>query len=141
MLQLRYEGMMMMLPCQYPVADVTASYVMDTRLITTFRCSPFHLFTLEKKFTINLVVSRPQCVACGENIRPSLPLICIYLKKDKKHRVTHKCVYTVCVCVCVPMPTHCTITRFGFRARRIHGVKCGLFSNHAPLDQTTLRVG
>ena len=40
----------------------------------------------------------------------------------------------------VPMPTHCTITRFGFRARRIDGVECGLFSNHTPLGQTTLRV-
>ena len=47
----------------------------------------------------------------------------------------------VCVCVCVPMPTHCTITRFGFHARWIDDVKCGLFSNHAPLGQTTLRVG
>ena len=45
------------------------------------------------------------------------------------------------VCVCVPMPTHCTITRFGFRARRIDDVECGLFSNHATLGQTTLRVG
>ena len=43
--------------------------------------------------------------------------------------------------VVVPMPTHCTITRFGFRARRIHGVECGLFSNYAPLGQATLRVG
>ena len=41
-------------------------------------------------------------------------------------------------CVCVPMPTHCTITRFWFHARWIDGVKCGLFSNHAPLRQTTL---
>ena len=40
----------------------------------------------------------------------------------------------------VPMPTHCTITRFGFRARRIDGVECGVFSNHAPLGQTTLRM-
>ena len=39
------------------------------------------------------------------------------------------------------MPTHCTIMRFGFRSRRIDGVKCGLFSNHTPLGQTTLRVG
>ena len=45
------------------------------------------------------------------------------------------------LCVCVPMPTHCTITCFGFHARWIDGVKCGLFSNHAPLGQTTLRVG
>ena len=30
---------------------------------------------------------------------------------------------------------------FGFRARRINGVKCGLFSNPAPLGQATLRVG
>ena len=42
--------------------------------------------------------------------------------------------------VCVPMPTHCIITRFGFHARWIDGVKCGLFSNHASLRQTTLRV-
>ena len=38
------------------------------------------------------------------------------------------------------MPTHCTITCVGFHARWIDGVKCGLFSNHAPLGQTTLRV-
>ena len=43
--------------------------------------------------------------------------------------------------VCVPMPTHCTITCFRFHTRWIDGVKCGLFSNHAPLGQTTLRVG
>ena len=41
----------------------------------------------------------------------------------------------------VLMPTHCMITRFGFRARRIYGVEGGLFSNHAPLGQTTLCVG
>ena len=37
--------------------------------------------------------------------------------------------------LCVPMPTHCTITCFGFRARRIDGVQCGLFTNNAPLDR------
>ena len=36
---------------------------------------------------------------------------------------------------------HITIMRFGFHARLIDGVKCGLFSSHAPLGQTTLRVG
>ena len=36
-------------------------------------------------------------------------------------------------CVCVPMPTHCTIMCFGFHARWIDGVECGLFLNHAPL--------
>ena len=41
---------------------------------------------------------------------------------------------------CVLMPTHCTITSFWFPARWIDGVECGLFSNHAPLGQTTLRV-
>ena len=41
----------------------------------------------------------------------------------------------------VSMPTHYTITCFGFRARQIDGIECGLFSNHAPLGQTTLRVG
>ena len=30
------------------------------------------------------------------------------------------------VCVCVLMPTHCTIMCFGFRARQIYGVECGL---------------
>ena len=51
--------------------------------------------------------------------------------------------YFICfvLCVCVPMPTHCTITCFGFHARWIDGIECGLFSNHAPLGQTTLRVG
>ena len=47
----------------------------------------------------------------------------------------------VCVCACVLMPIHCTITSFVFRTRRIDGVECGLSSNHAPLGQTTLRVG
>ena len=41
----------------------------------------------------------------------------------------------------VPMPTHCTITRFGFRSRRIYGIERGLFLNHALLGQTTLLVG
>ena len=30
--------------------------------------------------------------------------------------------------------------RFGFHARWIDGVKCGLLSNHGPLGQTTLSV-
>ena len=46
----------------------------------------------------------------------------------------------VCVCLCVTMPIHCTSTRFGFHARQIDGIECGLFSNHTPLGQTTLRV-
>ena len=34
------------------------------------------------------------------------------------------------------MSTNCTITRFGFHARRIDGVKCGLFSNpHCVWDE------
>ena len=45
------------------------------------------------------------------------------------------------VFVCVPMPTHCTIMRFRFCTGQINGVNCGLFFNHAPLGQTTLRVG
>ena len=47
---------------------------------------------------------------------------------------------SVCVCVCVfaPMPTHCTITRFGFRASRKDGVECGPFSIQATLGETTL---
>ena len=36
----------------------------------------------------------------------------------------------------VPMSTPAQL-----RARRIDDVECGLFSNHAPLGQTTLRVG
>ena len=43
--------------------------------------------------------------------------------------------------VCVPMPTHCTITCFGIRTRRMDGIECGLFSIHTLLGQTTLRVG
>ena len=43
--------------------------------------------------------------------------------------------------LCVLMPTHCTIARFGFRTRQIDGVVCDIFSIHAPLGQTTLRVG
>ena len=42
--------------------------------------------------------------------------------------------------ICVPMPTHCTIKYFGFRAKQIDGAECGLFSIHAPLGHTTLRV-
>ena len=45
------------------------------------------------------------------------------------------------MCVCVPMPTHCTITCFEFHAGWIDGVEYGIFSIHAPLGQTTLRVG
>ena len=37
----------------------------------------------------------------------------------------HSTIYRI-MCVCVPMPTHCTITCFGFRA------------SHAPLGQITL---
>ena len=40
---------------------------------------------------------------------------------------------------CFPMPTHCTIKRFGSRARRINGFECGLFLNYTPLGQTTSR--
>ena len=51
--------------------------------------------------------------------------------------------YCTCtpITMCVPMPTHCTITYFGFHAWWIDGVKCDLFLNHAPLGQTTLCVG
>ena len=52
-----------------------------------------------------------------------------------------KYLYIVVNSACVPMPTHCTITCFRFHSRWIDGVKCGLFSNHAPLGQTTLHVG
>ena len=39
------------------------------------------------------------------------------------------------------MPTRSIITCFRFHSRRIDGVKFGLFLNHAPLGDTTLRVG
>ena len=42
-------------------------------------------------------------------------------------------------CVCVPIPTHCTITCFGFRTA-IDGIECGLFPIHAQLGQPTLSV-
>ena len=45
------------------------------------------------------------------------------------------------MCVCVPMPTHCTITCFGFRTRQIDGVECGLFSNHHRLDRPHYVLG
>ena len=34
------------------------------------------------------------------------------------------------------MPTHCTIMRFGFRARRIDGFESGLFFNHYSITYT-----
>ena len=37
--------------------------------------------------------------------------------------------------MCVPMPTHCTITCFGFHARWIDGVKCGYFLITHRLDR------
>ena len=40
------------------------------------------------------------------------------------------------IAMCIPMPTHCTITRFGVRPRWIDGVECCLFSSLAPLRQT-----
>ena len=43
--------------------------------------------------------------------------------------------------MCVLIPTHCTITHFGFSAMWIDGIECGLFSIHAPLGQITLCVG
>ena len=51
--------------------------------------------------------------------------------------------YNLCVRVrvCVPMPTHITIKCLWFRARRIDGVECGLFSIYTQLGQTILRVG
>ena len=43
----------------------------------------------------------------------------------------------VCVCVCVCQPTALLLC-FGFHARWLDGVKCGLFSNHAPLGHEYL---
>ena len=54
------------------------------------------------------------------------------VKTSISDRNRFEVIYTY-MCVCVPMPTHCTIMRFGFRTRRIDGVKRGLFSIHAPL--------
>ena len=48
-----------------------------------------------------------------------------FVKRMNKYKIS--CVY---VCVCVPMPTHCTITCFGFHTRQIDGIECGLFSIH-----------
>ena len=44
------------------------------------------------------------------------------------------------VCVLQGQPT-AILRASGSAARRIDGVECGLFSTHAPLGQTTLRVG
>ena len=57
----------------------------------------------------------------------------------EQHWVTRRA--TANVCMYVPMPTHCTITHFGFHARQVDGIECGLFLNHALLGQTALRVG
>ena len=68
----------------------------------------------------------------------------LILEYTRRFITQNVCVYVcvcVCVCVCVPMPTHCTITGFQFRAGWIDGIECGLFSNHAPLEQPILRVG
>ena len=62
---------------------------------------------------------------------------CKILIKNNIYQILEWLVYYVSV----PMTTHCTITRIGFHARRIDVVECGLFSNDAPLGQTTLRVG
>ena len=70
---------------------------------------------------------RQQCIVKYPLLLSTLVLISLY-----------KC---VCVCVCFPMPTHCTSTHFGFRAKRIHGVECDVFSILAPLGQITLCVG
>ena len=81
----------------------------------------------------------------------------MFAKEQHEYRIMHyrqnsnnNCIYTFIFCsffckiadnVCVPMPTQCTIKRFWFHTTWIDDVKCGLFSNHAPLGQTTLRVG
>ena len=62
----------------------------------------------------------------------SKTLVNVILYYNSILRATQHKVY-VCVCVCVsvclsvPIPTHCTITHFGFRSGRIDGVECGLF--------------
>ena len=45
------------------------------------------------------------------------------------------CVHA-CICAWV-----CVCAHLGFWIRQVFGVECGLFSIHAPLGQTTLRVG
>ena len=69
-----------------------------------------------------------------KNISINSDLCCVLGKTVKMNNNTS-------VCVCFTMPTHCTIMRFGFHARWIDGVKCGLFLNHALLGQTTIHVG
>ena len=88
---------------------------------------------------------RPQFSAV-EHPLFSLLLLCKLCVPTNRNHDTEKVFHFTCEgsrekCLFVSMPTHCTIMRFGFRARRIDGVECGLFSNHAPLGQTTLRVG
>ena len=70
------------------------------------------------------------------------------------HLCCLNCYYCSCYCcllysffiycyyyLSVLMPIHCTIMCFGFHARPIDDVKCGLFPNHALLGQITLLVG
>ena len=75
--------------------------------------------------------SYSKCKQCD-----SLGNTSVYEEKCSRRRLS--CKLNVCLFQC---QTHCTIMRFGFRTRRIDGIKHGLFSNHATLGQTTLRVG
>ena len=90
-------------------------------------------------------------MCCHVSVVPLIYLVYMHATLNRNKNISDLCLFNIsqtfrdpimCVCVCVPMPTHCTITRFGFHARCIHlGIKCGLFFNHAPLGQTILRVG
>ena len=87
----------------------------------------------------NLSVSRRSCASIG---RTFSIISGVLLVDGRPERGSSSVVWTIRkYYLFVPMPTHCTITRFGFRARWIDGIECGLFSNHAALGQTTLRVG
>ena len=90
---------------------------------------PFFRFSYVAGSSLTSPGVPPMTFSPGRNLSVKFPRILIKLK------------VVFVFNVCVPMPTHCTITCFGFRARRIVGVECGLFSIHAPLGQATLRVG
>ena len=92
-------------------------------LFNRSRTRPRVFFSFEK-FNIVSTNYRPKAPSQTEKVKKTN-----YSKKQLKIKRCQIIVLNKIKCVCVLMPTHCTITRFGFRAGRIDGVRCGLFFN------------
>ena len=83
------------------------------------------------------------------NLSIKLGFVCVNRPRETYFvDVPRVCVYNNAIVIkarifvlCVPMPTHCTIMCFGFRARQIEGIECGLFSTHAPLGPDHITYG